>query len=57
MSGKKDRNTRPDDTRMLFSRARSSKQLWLVKGAGHLDLHGAATAEYESRVLALLEEM
>jgi len=57
ISGAKDRNTRPEDTQTLFSRVRSSKQLWLVENAGHVDLHKAATVEYESRVLAFLAEM
>jgi fermentation-respiration switch protein FrsA (DUF1100 family) len=57
MSGEKDRNSRPEDTRRLFSRARSPKQLWLVPNAGHVDLHKAARAEYELRVIAFLEQM
>jgi fermentation-respiration switch protein FrsA (DUF1100 family) len=57
MSGEKDRATRPEDIETLFSRAQSPKQLWLVPKAGHIDLHKAAGAEYESRVLAFLEQM
>jgi fermentation-respiration switch protein FrsA (DUF1100 family) len=57
MSGEKDGNTRPDDTETLFSRARWPRQLWFVPKAGHVDLHKAAEAEYESRVLAFLEQM
>ena len=57
MSGEKDRATRPEDIKTLFSRAQSPKQLWLVPKAGHIDLHKAAGAEYESRVLAFLEQM
>lgn len=57
MNGEKDRNTRPEDARLLFSRAQSSKQLWFVANAGHVDLHKAATAEYEARVLAFLGQM
>jgi fermentation-respiration switch protein FrsA (DUF1100 family) len=57
INGDKDRNTRPEDARLLFSRAQTSKQLWLVPNAGHVDLHKAATAEYESRVLAFLGQM
>jgi uncharacterized protein len=57
IGGETDRNTRPEDTRMLFSRAQSPKQLWLVPKAGHIDLHKAAPAEYESRVVAFLEQM
>ena len=57
MSGEKDRNTRPSDTRMLVERARSPKQLWFVPNAGHVDLHRAAPEDYESRVLAFLGKM
>lgn len=57
MNGEKDRNTRPEDARLLFSGAQSRKELWLVSNAGHVDLHKAATSEYESRVLAFLGQM
>jgi uncharacterized protein len=57
MSGDKDRNTRPADTRMLFERARSPRQLWFVPNAGHVDLHRAAREEYQTRVLAFPAEM
>jgi uncharacterized protein len=56
MSGAKDRNTRPNDTQMLFSGARSPKLLWLVSNAGHVDLHRAATAEYETCVLSFFDQ-
>ncbi len=57
MSGEKDRNTRPTDTRMLFESARSPKELWFVPNAGHVDLHRAAREDYETRVLAALARM
>src|SRR6266568_5872661 len=57
LSGEKDRNSRPSDTQMLFERARSPKQLWFVPNAGHVDLHRAARVDYESRVIAFLEQM
>jgi uncharacterized protein len=57
ISGEKDRNTRPPDTRMLFERARSPRQLWFVPNAGHVDLHRAAREEYESHVLAFFGQM
>jgi len=57
MSGEKDRNTRPADTQILFEHARSSKQLWFVPNAGHVDLHQAAPKEYETRVLAFLANL
>ncbi len=57
INGEKDRRTRPDDARLLFSLAQSPKQLWFVPNAGHVDLHKAATAEYEARVLAFFGQM
>jgi uncharacterized protein len=57
MSGEKDRTTRPEDTEALFSRAQLPKQLWFVPKAGHVDLHRAATTEYERRVIKFLEQM
>jgi hypothetical protein len=53
-----ERRKRPhDDTETLFSRAQLPKQLWFVPKAGHVDLHKAAGAENESRILAFLEQM
>jgi fermentation-respiration switch protein FrsA (DUF1100 family) len=57
ISGEKDRNTRPSDTRMLVERTHSPKHVWFVPNAGHVDLHRVARDEYESRVLAFLREM
>src|SRR5205823_10158165 len=57
MSGEKDRNTRPSDTRMLVERARSAPEVWFVPNAAHVDLHRAAREAYESRVLAFLGKM
>jgi fermentation-respiration switch protein FrsA (DUF1100 family) len=56
ISGENDRHTTRMDTIALFSRAQSPKRLWLVAKAGHVDLHVAATGEYESRVLSFFEE-
>jgi uncharacterized protein len=57
ISGQKDRTTRRADTETLFSRAKLPKQLWFVPKAGHVDLHRAATPEYEARVLQFLEKL
>jgi uncharacterized protein len=57
ISGEKDANTRPADTRTLFERARSPKELWLVPNAGHVDLHQAGPRAYEMRVLEFLAQM
>lgn len=52
ISGEKDKNTRPGDTRMLVECARNPKEVWFVPNAGQVDLHRAAQQEYEARVLA-----
>ena len=57
ISGEKDKNTRPSDTRMLTESARAPKQVWFVPNAGHVDLHRAARQKYETRVLAFLAGM
>jgi fermentation-respiration switch protein FrsA (DUF1100 family) len=57
MSGERDRNTSPTDTRMLVERTKNPKQVWFVPNAGHVDLHRAARQEYETRVLAFLATM
>jgi uncharacterized protein len=57
VSGENDRNTRASDTRMLFERAQSPKQLWLIPNAGHVDLHRRTREEYERRVLAFLAQI
>jgi len=56
MAGDKDRNTTLAESQALFAAAAEPKQLWIVPGAGHVDLHHFARAEYEQRVLAFLRE-
>ncbi len=50
MSGLADRSTTVGDTRALFDSARGPKDLWLIAGAGHVDLHRFDPVEYEARV-------
>lgn len=54
VAGSADRYTPPGESRALFERAREPKALWMVEGAGHVDLHGFAGGEYERRVGAFL---
>lgn len=54
IGGTVDRNTTVEDTQMLFAAARTPKELWLVKGAVHVDFYRFDRAEYERRVLAFL---
>ena len=50
IAGAEDRHTTAAETRRIFAAAHEPKQLWLVDGAAHVDLHAAARAEYEKRV-------
>jgi pimeloyl-ACP methyl ester carboxylesterase len=50
VSGALDRHTTPRDTERLHAAAREPTALWIVKGAGHEDLHRFAPAEYEARI-------
>ncbi len=47
----------PEDAVALYHRAPPPKELWLVEGAGHVDLHRAAGAAYEERLLGFLSRM
>jgi len=53
-AGSADRHTTLAETERLYAAAAAPKSLWVVDGAAHVDLHGYATAEYESRVGAFL---
>ena len=55
LGGELDPHTPPRETRELFDAATSDKQLWIVDGAGHVDLYGSAQQEYEDRVLTFLD--
>lgn len=50
VSGGADRHTTVGDTQTLFGAAVEPKQLWIIRGAGHVDLHRFASAEYERTV-------
>lgn len=50
IAGTRDRYTKLDEARALYARATAPKQFWAVRGAGHVDLHAFAPAEYERRV-------
>lgn len=52
--GRLDEQTPVAETQRLFAAAAEPKQLWLVDGAAHVDLHAFTPAAYEARVLAFL---
>lgn len=56
ISGAADSHTPAQETRRIFAAIRGPKQLWLLDGAAHVDLHDFAPEEYERRVGGFLAE-
>jgi fermentation-respiration switch protein FrsA (DUF1100 family) len=54
IAGDADRHTTLAQSRMLFAAASEPKQLWMVPGAGHVDLQALAGDEYARHVVAFL---
>lgn len=50
ISGGADQQTTAAETQRIFDAVQGSKSLWLMEGAGHIDLHEFAAGEYERRV-------
>ena len=55
ISGDEDAHTTASETEEMFHAAKEPKSIWLVEGAAHVNLHEAATDEYELHVLEFLE--
>lgn len=55
LGGTADLSTHADETQHLFANAPGPKQLWLVPGAGHVDLFRFAGEEYRQRVGSFLD--
>jgi uncharacterized protein len=47
-----DRHTTLEESQRMFDAAAGPKELWIVEGAGHVDLHALKKEEYERRVLS-----
>jgi uncharacterized protein len=54
ISGANDRHTTLGETERLFAAAPEPKELWIVAGAAHVDLHRFDPRAYEARVGAFL---
>ena len=54
--GALDRHTPLTESHALFAAASEAKELWVVPGAQHENLHAKAQAEYEQRVLKFLAQ-
>lgn len=55
ISGTDDRHTTVAETEMLFATARQPKEMWIVPGGGHFNMHAYAGKEYEDRILDFFE--
>lgn len=56
VAGSADRHTTLPETRRLYAAAAVPKDLWIVDGAAHVDLHAFAPAEYEQRIGTFLAQ-
>ncbi len=56
LSGVEDRHTTTAETEQMFAVACQPKELWLVDGAAHVDLHGVSPEKYKTRVVGFLNQ-
>jgi alpha-beta hydrolase superfamily lysophospholipase len=56
VAGAEDVHTTLEESRRLFAAAAEPKELWVVEGARHQDLHALKGREYETRVLDFFEK-
>lgn len=54
IAGTEDAHTTVSETERLFLAAREPKDIWVIPGAGHFNMHNYAGKEYEERVSAFL---
>jgi len=54
--GSEDRHTTLEESRELYDAAADPKELWIVDGAAHIDLHEFKKDAYESHVLGFFTE-
>ena len=55
ISGTDDRHTTVAEARRLFDAARQPKEMWMVPGGGHFNMHAYAGQEYEDRISDFLQ--
>ncbi len=56
ISGTEDAHTTQLETERLYAAARAPKELWIVPGARHFNMHTYAGREYEQRISAFLSQ-
>lgn len=55
IAGSNDEHTKAPETERLFSAARQPKDIWVVPGAGHFNMHSYAGREYEDHISDFLD--
>jgi fermentation-respiration switch protein FrsA (DUF1100 family) len=55
ISGTDDQHTKVAETERLLATARQPKEIWIVPGGGHFNMHAYAGKEYEDRILDFLD--
>jgi uncharacterized protein len=55
ISGTDDRHTTMEEAQRLFDAARQPKEIWIVPGGGHFNMHAYAGKEYENRISDFLQ--
>jgi fermentation-respiration switch protein FrsA (DUF1100 family) len=55
IAGANDQHTRVAETERLLAAARQPRELWIVPGGGHFNMHAYAGREYEQRITAFLD--
>ena len=55
ISGTDDRHTTVAETERLFATASQPKEMWIIPGGGHFNMHAYAGKEYEDRILDFFE--
>jgi uncharacterized protein len=55
IAGAQDQHTTLQESEQMFAAAAEPKELWIVEGARHTDLHAEKTQEYEQRMLKFFE--
>ena len=56
IAGSADEHTKVSETERLFVAARQPKDIWIVPGAGHFNMHSYAGREYKERVSFFLDQ-
>lgn len=56
VSGSEDMHTTSAETKRIFEAAAEPKQLWLVTGATHQNLHDFASSDYERKIAAFFSD-